>query len=65
VQSLACLIATVIGIRNKDAVQEYLDFWLRNYDMYFMKNTLNDLKGGEHTVLMVHRRPVPITLSKE
>jgi len=65
VQSLPCLIATVIGIRNKDAVQEHLDFWLRNYDMEFMKNTLDDMKGGEHTVLMVLRRPVPITLAKE
>jgi hypothetical protein len=65
VQSLACLIATVIGIGNKDAVQEHLDFWLGKYDKQFMKNTLDDMKGGEHTVLMVYRRPVPITLSKE
>jgi hypothetical protein len=65
VQSLACLIATVIGIRNKDAVEEHLDFWLRNYNMQFMKDTLDDMKGGEHTVLMVYRRPVPISLSKE
>ena len=64
-QSLACLIATIIGIGNKDAVQEHLDFWLRNYNMQFMKNILDNMKGGEHTVLMVRRRPMPITLSKE
>jgi hypothetical protein len=50
---------------NKDSVQEHLDFWLRNYNMGFMKGTLDDMNGGKHTVLMVHRRPVPITLSKE
>jgi hypothetical protein len=51
---MVCLIATIIGIRNKDAVQEELHFWLRNYDMQFMKDTLDDIKGGEHTILMVH-----------
>lgn len=51
-QSMVCLIATIIGIRNKDAVQEELHFWLRNYDMQFMKDTLDDIKGDLETYLI-------------
>jgi hypothetical protein len=44
---MACLTASIIGIRNQDAVCEQLDLWLRNYDMRFMKDILGDMKGGE------------------
>jgi hypothetical protein len=51
-QSVACLIASIIGLENQNAVQRQLDFWLTTYNMLFMKGILYDMKRGKCSVVM-------------
>lgn len=51
---MMCLIASIIGMENQDAIQNQLDLWLRTYNMLFMKDALDDMKRGKSMVLIFY-----------
>jgi hypothetical protein len=51
---MICLIASVIGLENQDAIQNQFDFWLRTYNMQFMNDALDEMKRGKSIAPIFH-----------